>query len=380
MTVSAAVITATHLVILTSGNALVGENVTVTVEARDSSNALVSTFSGQVTLNVSGTGTGGGALILVNGTATTTISSATAQTITLSLTDISTSLDVSATATVTFNPLVVTQPIGGGGSSGSTGTGTPAPTTPPAPAPEEVKKSRVSLKGFAYPNARVTLFALAHNENVPLTQQVITNATGAFELNSDQELLDVDSYGIYTTDANGLTATVNLYTLDANGNIFVKDILVAPTLEIKRPTITTGDTITVNGYLTPGNAIGFEIDGKAITPTTLKIAQDGEFTMTYITSSLSTGDHTVRAIQSSPSKIRSEFSTRRQFRLTTVLVPVTDMNSDDKVDATDATIFVSFYLNKNTDIRNKIDFNGDGKVDVQDLSIFLRTLSLITSR
>ncbi len=107
VTVNAAPIIATRIVILKPTDGVVGSTIPVTVQAQDNSGNLDTTYnnSTDITLKTSGLATpqNGVVLTIVNGVGTVNITDTKAETVTLSLTaTASTTLDVSSTQTVTF--------------------------------------------------------------------------------------------------------------------------------------------------------------------------------------------------------------------------------------------------------------------------------------
>ena len=107
LTVNAAPIIATRIVILKPTDDVVGSTIPVTVQAQDDAGNLDTTYnnSTDITLKTSGSATpqNGVILTIVNGVATVNITDTKAETVTLSLTaTASTTLDVSSTQTVTF--------------------------------------------------------------------------------------------------------------------------------------------------------------------------------------------------------------------------------------------------------------------------------------
>ncbi|MDD5527420.1 MAG: hypothetical protein PHO56_00375 [Patescibacteria group bacterium] len=101
---------ATKFVILQPANGTVDAPITVTVEAQDASNNVVTAYQQDVTLSTDGSATGGGLVNIVNGIGTTTISDQVAETAHLSLSDTQlTGLIVSSTKNVIFAAGVPTQ-------------------------------------------------------------------------------------------------------------------------------------------------------------------------------------------------------------------------------------------------------------------------------
>ncbi len=94
---------ATKFVILNPTDNVVGNTVTVTVQAEDAGNNVITTYNNNVTLVASGNTTGAGLVNIVNGVGTLDISDQTAETINLTLSDTqATGLDVSSSQDVIF--------------------------------------------------------------------------------------------------------------------------------------------------------------------------------------------------------------------------------------------------------------------------------------
>ena len=105
---SAPVSLATKFMILNPTDDVVGNTITVTVQAQDDNSSIVTTYNSDVTLLVSGSATGGGLVDIINGVGTISISDQVAETVSLTLSDTQeTGLDVTSTETVVFSPLDV---------------------------------------------------------------------------------------------------------------------------------------------------------------------------------------------------------------------------------------------------------------------------------
>ena len=94
---------ATKFIIINPTDNIVGNNVTVTVQAQDASNNIATTYQNDVTLVASGSATGAGLVNIINGVGTINISDHIAETVNLTLSDSQTTgLDVSSTQDVIF--------------------------------------------------------------------------------------------------------------------------------------------------------------------------------------------------------------------------------------------------------------------------------------
>jgi len=116
---------AVKFVIIDPIDSEISNQVTVTIEAQDSSNSLVSDYSGTVTLVADGSATGGGIVTLVNGTGSLNITDASSETVNLSLIDSNASgFDITSIQNVLFylaaSKFVIINPTDVGTSSNST--------------------------------------------------------------------------------------------------------------------------------------------------------------------------------------------------------------------------------------------------------------------
>lgn len=103
--------TAIKFVILNPNDSEPETPVTVTVQAQNCLDAVLTSYQNDVTLIASGSVTGGGLIDIVNGVGTAIINDMETESVTLSLSDTeSTGMDVSSTQMVVFEPIVVTGP------------------------------------------------------------------------------------------------------------------------------------------------------------------------------------------------------------------------------------------------------------------------------
>ncbi len=355
-TVTSVPITPTRFTIVKPADVLVGTNTTVTIRAEDNSGNVDTTFHSSVTLVVSGSATGGGVVNFVNGVGTKTITDATAETVTLTLIDTaSTSLDISSSQTVTFS------------------------TTPPASAPVAVGgttsiiRSTVIFAGKVFPGARLTVVAVGDG-NIPVRQGTVAAGDGSFSIRFNGVAAGIRSFFLSVADRDGKLSQTKTYSVDANQSLIVRDVLLPPTINFARQTVTKGGFVGITGYATPGFAVQATIDG--IDTGAINIADDsGKYSIPVNTFNLSLGAHTARTHQTSTEGVTSDASIEGTFMVSTLFDSQTDLNHDGKVDSTDLSIFLSRWNSPDPAVRATVDFNGDGKLDVQDLSIFSRTLN-----
>ncbi|MBU1628393.1 hypothetical protein KKB18_13575 [bacterium] len=97
--------TTVKFVIIDPSDGTVGDNISITIQAQNSDNNVVTNYQNDVTLELSGSATGGGLVNIINGIGTILISDTVAETVTLSLSDTEgTDLDVSSTQDIVFSP------------------------------------------------------------------------------------------------------------------------------------------------------------------------------------------------------------------------------------------------------------------------------------
>ncbi len=335
----------------------VGTPVTVTVEAQTKNNKVDESYQNDVALNASGSATGAGLVDIVNGVGSLQINDLVVETVIFSLSDTqSTGLDVSSTEEVNF----VETSIAG------------------AAAQQRI----IVFSGQAYPDSKVKVMFKSSIESlyteVPAAEYTISDY-GAFRV-VYVGLIDIAPmggdyfFGLQTEDKNGRKTGVKSFNVGASNNqLTFENVLMAPTAGFLRGTVRKGDSLIIMGYAEPSSSIEIEVDDKIIEKKA-QAGEDGFYKASVDTSELSFGEHSIRARQKQTSGKASDFSLKKNFTVSELFFPKTDLNNDGKINISDLSIFLSSWKSGSKDEKAQIDFNGDGKVDISDFSAFLRTI------
>ncbi|MCX6736147.1 MAG: YDG domain-containing protein [Candidatus Parcubacteria bacterium] len=359
VTVTLAIITATHFTIQPVSNGTINLPTTVTIRAEDVNGNVDANYNHNVTLVTSGSATGGGVVTMVNGVGTMTIRDTVAETITLSLIDSqSTGLGVSSTQTLIFNAVFV-----------------PPTIVNIAGIASLPSVSGVRFTGKAFPGAVLNVVAIGGTDSLQAKKGVATS-NGNFVLSFSGLTGGARSYGIVGTDKNNNTTQVKIF--DANQanallQLDVNGILLSPTIGLARGAVTKGDVLGITGAGAPGYKIEIQIDNQP-TVITATVDSKGVYKALVPTFDLGFGSHMVRTRQVSPAGLKSDYSPQEVFSVVNIFTPNMDFNGDGTIGIQDYSIFVSRWQSANATLKAKDDLNGDGKVNIQDLSIFVKTL------
>ncbi len=324
--------------------------ITVTIQAQKTDDTVDGTYQQDVTVFVSGSATGAGLVDIVNGVGTIVITDAVAETVTLLLVDTEgTGLDISSTQTVLFRR-------GGGG----------VQTLP----------TLVKFSGRAYPDATLTIVTKDKDQlqDVLVKTDIVKNRDGVFAITFDELPLKMQkTYSLAISDADGRPTQTKFYTLDiVPEKTAEKKIFAAPTITIKRDVIAKGKPVEVEGYVTPGSQLEFELDGKALAARP-SLESGGVYYLSLDASVLALGGHTIRARQVDYAGTTSDYSLTGTFTVSDY-VPETDLNGDGIVNISDWSIFLLLWGSDDVEGRRAIDFNRDRKINLSDLSIFIQTM------
>jgi hypothetical protein len=415
----------------------VGNSATINIDAVDSSNNIITSFGGGVTVTTSGSATGGGVVTVTNGVGTTTITDTVAETVTLGFRDTeNTGLGVGATAQIIVSPAPVITPP------------TPsAPAAAPTQVPLGIKPGvDIIFSGMAYPGASVTLISkdlglLA----APVTRAIPAAADGSFLIQLNNVLrLTGQTYLLSFVDKNGLIAQTKAYNVPERAELMHANILAAPTLGFENSSVVSrGQPLVVTGYATPKATVELFIDGNAA-GTILVNDPTGGYSYPLATDNLSLGRHSIWALQkyaqntldvwgyTNPTsqdelfvddstagvlltenasgtytsfvpginitrvqgpvtvgpvyteQAESDFSNQESFTISPLQDPKFDLDGNGVIDVGDLSIFLSYLKNLNADVTSfhitdptivkTLDFNGDGVVDVKDLDLLLAAI------
>ncbi|MDZ4286091.1 MAG: MBG domain-containing protein [Candidatus Sungbacteria bacterium] len=243
--------------------------------------------------------------------------------------------------------------------------------------PTAVSPTRVEFSGQAYPKSKLQVFFKSEvNGLYYVIPEAIYNITddGAFTISYTALLGGDYIFGLQAEDRGGRKTGIRPFTvnLTSQNELVATDLFLAPTISFARNTVRKGDVLKVIGYGAANTTIEFEVDGQLLA-STAQAGSDGLYQKLITTADYSLGDHTIRVRQKSKNTT-SGFSYKKTFAVSQLFFPVTDLNSDGKIDISDWSIFLSKYNSKDPAVREQLDLNDDGKVDISDFSLFIRSL------
>ena len=271
--------------------------------------------------------------------------------------------DKSVTANFEANqvpPTPTPAPSGGGGGGGGTVPG------------------KVIFSGYAYPKSTIEVLrkSIADESYLQVPSESIKISDGGFFSISYIGLVNADYlFALLIKDKDGRSTSILAFNISLSGGLSeVKDILAPPTIGFEKASIVKNEVMKILGYATPDNMVELEIDGSKYKKT--KADQSGFWSFDVDTTYLAYGEHSVRARQITSDAKQSNFSLTRVFKLSNLVVPKADLNSDGVIDISDWSIFLSKWDSKDSILRLQDDINGDGEVNVFDFSLFLQAIKI----
>lgn len=255
---------------------------------------------------------------------------------------------------------------GGGGTSGGNSGGGGGSKKP-------VGDTVVNIAGRAYPSRTINF--ILDGDSVGSVQ---ANSSGAFEF-STKSSPGTATLGIWATDVAGTRSVTFNNTFDVTQGAVtnLNDLILPPSIKVSRTNFNPGETITVSGQAVPNATISLFIDRNTTSPVaTGQSGSNGQWSIEYNTSRLSTSEHTIRARSLSgtpPLTTQSSFSSSVQLfagvdgKATTA----SDLSRDGRVNLTDFSILIFWWNTNGGDSDPPADINGNGRVSLEDFSILL---------
>lgn len=247
---------------------------------------------------------------------------------------------------------------------------------PPIEEPDTI----VAFQGIAYPNSTITL-----SQDGAVRSVISTTAQAAFEVSL---IVDPGTYtfSIVGLDENGVEGRTSNFTmtLTSGTTTTISGIFLGPTISADQESITTGETVTLNGTTAPNSEVnvtltspvfGAAAEDQHIAVNIASADTNGRWLQLYNANDLVTGTHEAKAQAIEPIDGNiSEFSNSVFFDVD-VLDPCSgslpgDINCDGFVDLVDFSILI-FYWNTSNPANPRADINSDGIVDLTDFSIML---------
>jgi hypothetical protein len=272
--------------------------------------------------------------------------------------------DVASSGEVASKPVASSGGGGGGGGGGSA---------------EPVSKSKITLKGLAYPFAKIVIM-----KDASAGIDVTADANGNFEATFPVGV-GIYSFGIYGLDKDGFKSPTFGFTVNsmANQTVTTSDIVVAPTISSDKSVVKVGNTIKFFGYSYPISSVNIMINSEKEILDRTVADKFGRWMYSVKTDDLEAGNHTSQSQTLASANLASTYSQPLAFKVgeKDVLNDISnlksslcsargDINADGKVNITDFSVLMYFW-NKLNPSNICADVNGDSKVDLKDFSIML---------
>ena len=228
----------------------------------------------------------------------------------------------------------------------------------------------VQFKGRASPNISITI--LRDGASVATT---MADSLARFDTTLTDQPTGQHTYELTATDASGLPHASMTFALNLSlgSTMIISGIFLGPTLDVDKDIVKLGEPLTFSGMTAPSSTITLTVQSD---PRSYAVTADatGRWNRTVLSSDFGTGSHTASAMALANDNTISEDSISVGFAVNP-LEPcdgksTADLNCDGKVNLTDFSILLFFWLKTNpSNIR--ADINTDGQVTIVDFSIML---------
>lgn len=255
----------------------------------------------------------------------------------------------------------------------------PSLTPPPGPGSTSSGGSitpgtTVSLSGFSFPNAKLTLL-----KDGQITTTLIANADGTFQITINDLNFGNFQFSIYAEDPQGVISnpyTVNVPAFKALPYYYT-NLIIPPTISSNKLVVKIGTDLSVYGYAAVGSTVNLLIPGSSTLGSA--VADSNGFYRVTVPANLAPGVYSLRT-NATLGNITSQYSRPIQVSFTNSNEPdqqippsqyslCVDYNHDGRVNLVDFSILL-FWFGKNNP-PSTIDCNGDRVVDIKDFSILM---------
>ena len=230
------------------------------------------------------------------------------------------------------------------------------------------QKTRVVIKGRAYPGARVTL--LQDGETVT-TQRADDLA------NFSIEIADITpglwTFSLWAEDSEGRKSITFSFTVNVMKNMTttISGVFLPPTIELSKVNLAKGEELDIRGQTAPQSQVLIYIESTKEIVKTATSTEEGDWEQAVGTEVLEEGMHTSRAKAKSQDGLESSYSQVLTFYIGKGVgkeFRPADINRDGKVNLIDFSILL---YNWNTPKFYAADLNFDNRVDLIDFSIMM---------
>lgn len=227
----------------------------------------------------------------------------------------------------------------------------------------------VSFSGYAQPRALVTFkkdgntmaTAVANDKGEFL--KIITGLPPNYYIFS---LFSVDEYG-----RNSVTLNFRMKIVE-NTQSDVFNLFIPPTITAYPAEIRQGDLFYVSGQTTSDSTVFLLIQQRDILKTTIS-EKDGRWNYWLETSTFKVGEYAIKASAETLWGLKSQFGESFYFKIVAreKCEINADINCDGKVNLTDLSIFLYWWMKKDFYKLPRVDINQDKKINLVDFSILL---------
>jgi hypothetical protein len=247
-----------------------------------------------------------------------------------------------------------------------------SPGTPPPPTGGNQWPTTMAFAGESFPNAKISVLGKGGVDpayrDFPIKIERLSSG-GSFHLTVLSLFQGDYIFLLKAEDEDGQESIVTVSRESIGFNEVVAGIVFPPTVRLESAVVAKGKRVGVTGFATPGFSVEIEIDGKSMA--TVVAGPSGQYAFSTDGDSLGEGIHYVQVRQRNAAGAVSGLSVSRSFRVSPLIFPKADLNSDGIVNVIDWSIFLFRWESKEASERATIDLNSDGTLDVYDFSLFL---------
>lgn len=265
---------------------------------------------------------------------------------------------------------------GGGGSGGGKGPNYGPSKTDLQLYPPLLVQPDLTLKGWAFPNAKVTILKDGKQEKI-----IDANANGEFSFDFFSMTKGVYTFGVTAKDTDSRQSETYNSTiwLNEGAKTTISQIFIPASMSIKNNSVALNEKIEVSGQSVLGSKVEVSLYPSAgntepspdkIIKQEILVASDGKWQATIDTKGLKAGVYKVRARTNLPTIGYSNYNKPQDVGIGVSLKKTgvrSDLNFDGKVNLADFSILL-YYWNSNNAIA---DINTDGKVNLIDFGIMM---------
>lgn len=241
-----------------------------------------------------------------------------------------------------------------------------------------VAPARVIFAGRTYPGGAIEVLRKSPLDEIYLNIPIETleiKEDGAFRVSYVSLISGEYLFALRAKDKEGRKSGILSFSQDLlfKDQLVVEDIIFPPTLEIKQPDISRGQTVEIFGSAPSRFKVEIFLGDQRVG----EAESDDDGLWSYL---LNAGElspsriYYLKTRSVNPAGKLSNFSPSLPIRLAEFNRRAVDFNQDEKVNIADWSIFLFRWGSDDINLKNSIDLDGNGRVDIADFSIFLKTV------